>query len=292
MTLTQINHFITVAQSLSFTQAANALYVSQPAISKSISKLEDELGFKLFERSDSILSLTSAGEAMYEFFTKASAEYTAITDNIRALTQHPHATVRIGCPETWSPSYFYKKIENHFSANHPSVKFIIECYKLSDLISRLQAGKLDIVLTHDFFIPSLPNLSSRNLVASHFGILYSKEHFPEVTSPHDFSATPFALFDADIEKRFSDIIRKICADYGFTPKITTSGQLSSALFSTACGNHVMLFSSWDSAILNPSYGFLPLNAKMPVKILHMTDNPNKSIGTLVEEIQNLFSENP
>ena len=292
MTLTQINHFITVSQSLSFTQAANTLYVSQPAISKSISKLEDELGFKLFERSDSTLSLTAAGEAMYQFFTKAAADYTAITDNIRALTQHPHATIRIGCPETWSPSYFYKKIETHFNTNHPSVKFIIECYKLSDLISRLQAGKLDIVLTHDFFIPSIPNLSSCDLISSRFGILYSKEHFPEVKSLHDFAATPFTLFDADIEKRFSDIIRKICADYGFTPKITNSGHLSSALFSTACGNYVMLFSSWDSAILNPSYGFLPLESEMPVKILHMTDNPNDSVGFLVEEIKSLFSENP
>ena len=50
MTQTQINCFLAVARERSFTRAANSLYISQPAISRSISKLEDELGFQLFER--------------------------------------------------------------------------------------------------------------------------------------------------------------------------------------------------------------------------------------------------
>lgn len=50
MTFTQINCFVTVAREQSFTKAASILYVSQPAISKSISRLEEELGFPLFDR--------------------------------------------------------------------------------------------------------------------------------------------------------------------------------------------------------------------------------------------------
>ena len=290
MTITQITHFIAVAEVLSFTQAANTMYVSQPAISKSISKLEEHLGFKLFERNENTLTLTSAGTKMYEFFSNASEEYRTITDDLRSVADHPSTFVRIGCPETWAPDNFYNKIENHFAINHPEVRLSIECHKLSELISRLQTGKLDIILTHNFFIPSLANLSEKDLLPSNFGILYSKKHFPNVTSLTDFAKTPFVLFDNDIEKRFSDIIRSICSKYGFTPKISTCGQFSSALFTTACGNGVMLFSSWDGAISNSSYGFFPIPDNMPIKILHFTDNPNRAITTYVDEICLLFDK--
>ena len=60
-------------------------YSNFNTIGKSISKLEEDLGFKLFERSDTSLSLTAAGNAMYEFFTKTTREYAALTDDIRAF---------------------------------------------------------------------------------------------------------------------------------------------------------------------------------------------------------------
>lgn len=288
MTLTQINHFIAVAETLSFTQAANMLYVSQPAISKSISKLEEDLGFKLFERSDTSLSLTAAGNAMYEFFTKTTREYAALTDDIRALAKQPAQTLRIGCPETWDPANFYNRIEAHFRKNHPDIRLVIECYKLSDLITRLHAGKLDIVLTHDFFIPALPNISTSDVTPTAFGILYSKEHFPRITSFNDFAKTPFLLFDSDIEKRFSDVIRRVCSKYGISPKVINCGQLPSALFNTACGKGVMLFSSWDSAVSSLSFGFFPIGEEMPIKIIHFTDNSIPEIGSYVDEIKSLF----
>ena len=128
MTITQITHFIAVADTLSFTHAANMLYVSQPAISKSVSKLEESLGFKLFERNDSALVLTAAGETMYDFFTKTSIEFQAITDDIRAAALHPVSTIRLGCPETWDPSLFYSRVESFFSQKHPKTKLIIECH--------------------------------------------------------------------------------------------------------------------------------------------------------------------
>ena len=287
MTITQINHFIAVAETLSFTQAANMLYVSQPAISKSVSKLEDHLGFKLFERSDTAMSLTEAGAAMYEFFSRATREYTTLTDDIRTMAKLPAQTLRIGCPETWDPSHFYGKLEKHFAANHPDIRLSIECYKLSDLITRLHTDKLDIVLTHDFFIPTLPNIVAKDVTTTKFGILYSKEHFPEISSATDFAKMPFLLYDNDIEKRFSDVIRGICANYGMVPKIINCNLLSSALFNTACAKGIMLFSSWDGAVSNSSYGFLPLDT-MPVKIIHFTDNKLPLINLYVDEIRSLF----
>lgn len=62
MQFNQIRYFLAVAKSLSFTSASSELYISQPALSKQISLLEEELGVKLFERSSRKVALTEAGK--------------------------------------------------------------------------------------------------------------------------------------------------------------------------------------------------------------------------------------
>ncbi|MBQ1331557.1 MAG: LysR family transcriptional regulator, partial [Lachnospiraceae bacterium] len=57
MTLSQIRYFLAVARELNFSRAAEALYVSQPAVSKQVSQLEQELGVKLFDRTNQGLVL-------------------------------------------------------------------------------------------------------------------------------------------------------------------------------------------------------------------------------------------
>ncbi|HHT17638.1 MAG TPA: LysR family transcriptional regulator, partial [Papillibacter sp.] len=61
MTIGQINCFMTVVNEQSFSKAANVLFVSQPAVSKSIASLEEELGYALIDRRDRELRLTPAG---------------------------------------------------------------------------------------------------------------------------------------------------------------------------------------------------------------------------------------
>ena len=68
MNLIQIRYFVSVADNMSFTQAAKKLYISQPSISKQVAALEDELGIKLFRRTGKAPQLTSAGELLYHDF--------------------------------------------------------------------------------------------------------------------------------------------------------------------------------------------------------------------------------
>ena len=111
MTETQQKCFLAVAEHLSFSKAAELLYVSQPAISKSISKMEDELGFLLLDRKVGALRPTAAGKLMYQFFTQSEAEYRRLVGDIQSTVKEPGGTVRLGCPETWNPAKFYDRIQ-------------------------------------------------------------------------------------------------------------------------------------------------------------------------------------
>lgn len=68
MTQSQITYFLTVADTLSFSKAAAALFVSQPAVSKQVSLLEEELGLTLFDRTRQGVFLTEAGRLFSELF--------------------------------------------------------------------------------------------------------------------------------------------------------------------------------------------------------------------------------
>ena len=62
MTFNQIKYFVTVAECLSFTEAAKCLFITQPALSRQINAMEEELGTKLFIRDKKRLKLTPGGD--------------------------------------------------------------------------------------------------------------------------------------------------------------------------------------------------------------------------------------
>lgn len=65
MTIAQIKYFVTVAKCLSFTKAAEQLFVSQPALSRHIKNMEEELNIQLFVRTSNGIRLTPAGSSLY-----------------------------------------------------------------------------------------------------------------------------------------------------------------------------------------------------------------------------------
>lgn len=65
MTFNQIKYFVTVAECLSFTEAAKCLFITQPALSRQINAMEEELGTRLFIREKKRLKLTPGGSVLY-----------------------------------------------------------------------------------------------------------------------------------------------------------------------------------------------------------------------------------
>ena len=80
MTILQLKYVITIANSKSLREAAGKLYISQPALSSAIRELEEELGIKLFERSNKGIFLTEQGKEFLSYSKEAVAQYKLIED--------------------------------------------------------------------------------------------------------------------------------------------------------------------------------------------------------------------
>jgi DNA-binding transcriptional LysR family regulator len=85
MNFSQIKCFLAAADCLSFTKAADRLYLSQPVLSRQIASMEDELGMELFVREKKSVRLTPAGEVLSEGLRQLANDYQALLDRANAM---------------------------------------------------------------------------------------------------------------------------------------------------------------------------------------------------------------
>lgn len=96
MPFSDLENFKVLAEKLNFTNAAKALFMSQPSLSKSISRLEDRLGFSLFNRNTREVELTASGRSFYKDTVELLDLYEQAVTRARAHSKHLEAPVRVG----------------------------------------------------------------------------------------------------------------------------------------------------------------------------------------------------
>lgn len=137
--------FYTVANTKNITKAANVLMISQPAISKAIKSLEDQLGGQLFIRTKRGVILTDEGKEFYNYISQAmeyifNAEH-RFTDLINLNT----GTIKIGISATLTKEFLLPYLEK-FHEQYPKIDIQIVTSLSSDLIPKLKNGLIDIIV--------------------------------------------------------------------------------------------------------------------------------------------------
>ena len=143
--LNSLKIFLEVANSKSFLDASNKLFISQPAISKSMSKLEEDLGIQLFYRANKGITLTPSGETLYRYLQKTKDLLLSCERALISLNDIEEGKIVIGVQSHIVRNYLMDKIAS-FRANHP--KMIIELVDMSTniLIERLEERKVYFVV--------------------------------------------------------------------------------------------------------------------------------------------------
>lgn len=137
--------FYTVASCGNISRAAERLYISQPAISKSIRRLEDSMGLRLFSRSSRGVALTEDGKLLYKHVQEAFCSLEAAGE----LLQRRHALgvshLRIGASTTLC-KYVLLPFLQSFVRRNPHVRITISCQSTYQTLALLENKKIDIGL--------------------------------------------------------------------------------------------------------------------------------------------------
>ena len=128
MELRQFTYVSKVAECGSITKAAAALFISQPALSNYIGKVEEELGVRLFDRSSSPLVLTYAGEQYLKRTKKILVQMDDMDREMRDITHHLRGRIRIGFP------------------SEPGIEVVVVSGPGNRLVQQLRNGDVDFVM--------------------------------------------------------------------------------------------------------------------------------------------------
>ena len=137
--------FYTVANTGNISKAAKELYISQPAISKSIQKLEESVGCKLFSRSSRGVVLTDEGKLLYEHVSEAFETLTMGEEKLKRSIELGVGHLKIGVSSTLC-KYLLLPYLKEFIRQNPHISISISCQSTNDTLKLLEDNKIVIGL--------------------------------------------------------------------------------------------------------------------------------------------------
>jgi LysR family hydrogen peroxide-inducible transcriptional activator len=239
MELHQLRYFCAVAETGSFSRAAEQSHVSQPSLSQQIMKLEDELGARLFDRLGRSVRLTDLGKTFLPRARAVLRELEAARGDVVEGKAFIGGSISVGVIPTVAP-YFLPPRLTAFSRKFPQVRLTIVEEITPVLLDRLRAGTIDVAILalpirgHEF--DAFPLLTERL-----FAVLPKKHKLasrPSLTLK-DLRAEPFLLLrDGHC---FRDTAVAACDRARLHPQIVfESGQFSSLLSMVGAGMGVSI----------------------------------------------------
>jgi DNA-binding transcriptional LysR family regulator len=145
MELHQIRYFLAVADTLNFTRAAERCNVTQPALTRAVQKLEDELGGQLLRRERGLTHLTDLGQMMVPHFEQVLAGSEAARSTARGLLKLEQAALRLGVMCTIGPLRCVGFLAQ-FHQRHPGIELSLHESTPARLLAELLEGRHDIAI--------------------------------------------------------------------------------------------------------------------------------------------------
>lgn len=177
MTLNELKFIVALAKARNFRKAAEACFVSQPALSLGVKKLEDELGVLLFERNRNDVTMTAIGERVIEQAIRTIEEANRVKEIAKQGNNQLSGPLRLGVIYSVGP-YLLPEIIPVLREIAPEMPLIVEENITSNLETQLRNGVIDVaIIALPFDIPGIKTLP-----------LYEEEFVVVVPSVHEWAS--------------------------------------------------------------------------------------------------------
>lgn len=286
MELRQLKYFITLAHELHFNRAAEKLFIVQPALTKQIKDLEEELGVLLFERTKRSVKLTPAGEFFKNRIENIIQQLEEAKNHVRWVEDGSKGELRIGyvgsCIHTFLPDLLSSLHEKY-----PHVQTYLNEMTSNSQLSAIQKGELDIAFLRN--PPSDRNFGKKLVFSETFSLVLPKNHsvseenFKNIAQ---FSDENFILPTRTDGELYYQVQTSICEDAGFSPKIaheTVHGHTVLKLVDHHLG--ITFLPTSFKEVTNANVKFIELkniSQRAEITALWNLSNPNPSLRRFLE----------
>jgi DNA-binding transcriptional LysR family regulator len=292
MTDLQIDYFMAVARNNSFIKASERLYVSQPAISRQIAALENELGVILFDRTKRATRLTSAGELFYKFFQDYKNGLSTTKYHAKIINEKIEGAFRVGYLEGWMLPDFFPFFLTALNRQFPAIQVSLYAWNLRELAEELEGGNLDLIIYPDL-LESVPLVFAvHQLTEIPLIVLYSKD-LPQgkLKKPgiEDFKGSTFFsinTFDHIRERLLTRLV-----PYGFDSKsVVVVPNIETAIGRIHNNQGVMVTDAWNRERQNAHIGSFALDFRQRILCSWLTRDTNKFLQIFMDRLSDFFPD--
>lgn len=225
MDLLQLSYFRVVARVEHMTKAAEKLFIAQPSLSKTIRRLEKEIGVPLFDRQGRYIRLNQFGQAFLEHIETLFYELEEGQRQVRDMAGLEHGEVSlVAASLIWIPDLLYR-----FQTLHPSVRFHLSQCPLVEIPRRLETGSYDFCFLSTPLIK--PGIQWKPLLTDEILLVVPTTH--RLAGQERVALVEVAHEAVIIEKvgnGLRDLIDTFCQQAGFTLRIPYEIDESATLF--------------------------------------------------------------
>ncbi|MGH8618432.1 MAG: LysR family transcriptional regulator [Burkholderiales bacterium] len=219
MDLRQLRYVIAVAEELSFTRAAARLHIAQPALTKQIRRVEDDLQVALFHRTTRAVQVTEAGAVFLERAKRLLGDLDELTRASQRASRGEVGRLVIGFIGTVA-FHFFPRLLRDYRAAFPGVEVELVELQNRPLIDALRNERVDVAFMRPFFededIASRQVLDERLLVAVPSGHRFAKR---KALSIRELKNEPFVTANRRPAPSIYAFLMSICERAGFHPRV-------------------------------------------------------------------------
>jgi DNA-binding transcriptional LysR family regulator len=224
ITFLQIEAFLTIARYQNLSKAAEAMFISQPALSKTLQRFEEGVGFRVFFRNNQGIRLTPEGEYLYSTLEPLYANIDKTIQTAKHLAAAPTKTLRIIEASTYDANPDFDMVRKHirqFEEKYPDIILVESLGDFYELRRELEFGETDLAIVQEFGLISMRRISYKIVSPFKLFLAMSVEHplaaYDEpridLLSGEVFYRVPIAGDDEDRR-----VTMERCEKMGFRPK--------------------------------------------------------------------------
>lgn len=284
MNTTQIKCFLTLAETLNFTRAAERLYISQPALSRQISTLEQEINSLLFIRDQKSVRLTPAGTLLAGELGAIQSSLDDLIARVRTVGMGYTGTLTLGVLEGQWMGEEFTGLYRRFMDSYPNIDFRMGQGSFGTLRRQLDNGEIDIAITLSFDVAGLEQYISRPLFPDQAVFAISRER-PLAQKEHitfaDLISETLLVISPEDCRVGSELVFGDLREQGLkAPRIRYAPNLSTVMLWVEAGLGVGIINHQSNLARNPNVRLIseiPLQDASPC-LAWRRDNLNPAIA--------------
>jgi DNA-binding transcriptional LysR family regulator len=227
--LRHLRHFLSVAEERHFGHAATRLFISQPALSQSIAKLERSLDVQLLDRSPHGVHLTDAGHELVNHARRLLADTENTVERVRSVGRGQAGVLRTGV--ALLAEHVIAPVLAGLHAQHPGIVFDGTAAVSERLLAQLSDGRLQVAFVHQ--VPALTALAEVQwelVRRGRLAAMMSRQHplaDRDNIALHQLGGETFLVNPRELAPSAYQGLKLMCAEFGgFDPKVTESAATS------------------------------------------------------------------